>query len=55
MHNSLRFLDSKVSEIIGRQERIVSLLTRATFQQQQGQGQPQQPHQVSQSQKNKTH
>lgn len=35
MHNSLRLLDSKLAEVLGRQERIVSLLSSQQLQTQQ--------------------
>ena len=35
MHNSLRLLDSKLAEVLGRQERIVSLISAQQLQAQQ--------------------
>lgn len=44
MHNSLRLLDSKLAEVLGRQERIVSLISAQQLQtQQQPQAQAQVP------------
>jgi hypothetical protein len=35
MHQSLRLLDSKLAEVLGRQERVVSLISSQQLQTQQ--------------------
>ena len=45
IHQSIRMLDSKLAEVLGRQERIVSMVSTATLSNTGGQQQQQQTQQ----------